>query len=73
MDQTLREMGLYLYGPFLLVSVVWIVCAGWVALTAGKRGYNPFVWFLIGLVVSPLLTLVLLALITPRRGPHGPG
>ncbi|HEY7941073.1 MAG TPA: hypothetical protein VID25_03935 [Candidatus Limnocylindrales bacterium] len=61
-----------LYGPFWLLSSVWIVLAGGVALLAGRRGLNPFLWFVVGLVASPLATLILLALITPRGGGHPP-
>jgi hypothetical protein len=61
-----------LYGPLWLISTVWIVVAGTVALLAARRGYNPFLWFVVGLVASPAVTLVLLALITPRRGGQPP-
>ena len=58
-----------LYGPLWLVSTVWIVVAGTVALLAATRGYNPFLWFVVGLVASPVATLILLALITQKRTP----
>lgn len=66
MNDVVRTLDLY--GPLWLVATVWIVVAGTVALVAGRRGYNPFVWFVVGLVASPVVTLLLLALITPRRG-----
>lgn len=72
MDELLRALGVYLYGPLWLVIVPWIALAGWVALTAGRRGYNQYVWFLVSLIVSPVVTVTLLALFTPRDGPHRP-
>jgi len=67
------ERMLDLYGPLWIVMVVWIGFAGAVALAAGRRGYNQYVWFFGCLVLSPLVGFVLLALLTPRRGgPHRP-
>lgn len=61
-----------LYGPLWLITAAWVVLAGTVALLAGRRGYNPNIWVLVGLVASPVVTLILLALITPRRGGQPP-
>ena len=60
------------FGPVWLIAAVWISFAGTVALVAGRRGYNQFVWFFFSLLTSPLAGLVLLLLITPRQGPHRP-
>lgn len=51
-------------------AVAWVIGACLVGVTAGKRGYSPVVWGVFSLFVSPVVGVVLLALITPRRGPR---
>ena len=51
-------------------AVAWVVGAWLVGVTAGKRGYSPVVWGVFSLFVSPVVGVVLLALVTPRRGPR---
>jgi uncharacterized membrane protein YhdT len=55
---------------YIAFAVAWVVGAWLVGVTAGKRGYNPVVWGVFSLFVSPVVGVVLLALITPRRGPR---
>jgi hypothetical protein len=46
-----------------------VVVGAWlVGVAAGKRGYNPVVWGVVSLFVSPVVGVVLLALVTPRAG-----
>ena len=67
------ERMLDLYGPLWIMMTLWIGLAGAVAIAAGRRGYNQYIWFLGCLVLSPLIGFVLLALLTPGRGgPHRP-
>lgn len=56
-----------LYIPF---AVAWVVGAWLVGVTAGRRGYSPVVWGVFSLFVSPVVGMILLALVTPRRGPR---
>lgn len=60
------------YGPVALMGVLWCALAGLVGLSAGRRGYNAFVWFLASLLISPIAGLVLLVLVTPSGGPRRP-
>ena len=62
------ERVLDLYGPLWITMILWIGLAGAVAITAGRRGYNQYIWFLGCMVLSPLVGFVLLALLTPGRG-----
>lgn len=69
------ERMLDLYGPLWIMMILWIGLAGAVAIAAGRRGYNEYIWFLGCLVLSPLIGVlspligfVLLALLTPGRG-----
>jgi uncharacterized membrane protein YhdT len=55
---------------YIAFAVAWVVGAWLVGVTAGTRGYNPVVWGVFSLFVSPVVGVVLLALITPRRGPR---
>ncbi|MEI7742954.1 MAG: hypothetical protein WCK58_04280 [Chloroflexota bacterium] len=55
---------------YIAFAVAWVVGAGLVGVTAGNRGYSALAWGLFALVVSPVVGVVLLALITPRRGPR---
>jgi uncharacterized membrane protein YhdT len=55
---------------YLAFAVAWVVGAWLVGVTAGKRGYNPVLWGVVSLFVSPVVGMVLLALITPSRGPR---
>jgi hypothetical protein len=67
------ERTLDLYGPLSLYASAWIALAGLVALAAGRRGYNPYVWFLGCIVLSPVVGFALLALLSfMRGGPHRP-
>jgi uncharacterized membrane protein YhdT len=50
--------------------LAWVVGAYLVGVTAGHRGFNPVVWGLVSLVISPFIGIVLLALVTPRTGPR---
>lgn len=56
-----------LYIPF---AVAWVVGAWLVGVTAGRRGYSPVVWGVFSLFVSPVVGMILLALVTPGRGPR---
>jgi urea transporter len=55
---------------YIALAVAWVVGASLVGVTAGKRGYNPVLWGVVSLFVSPVVGMVLLALITPSRGPR---
>ncbi len=55
---------------YLAFAVAWVVGAWLVGVTAGKRGFGPTVWGVFSLVVSPVVGMVLLALVTPRHGPR---
>jgi len=50
--------------------LAWLVGAYLVGVTAGHRGFNPLVWGLVSLVISPYIGMILLALVTPRAGPR---
>lgn len=54
---------------YIAFAVAWVVGAWLVGVTAGKRGYSPVLWGVFSLFVSPVVGVVLLALITPKRGP----
>ena len=55
---------------YIAFAVAWVVGAWLVGVTAGRRGYSSLVWGVSSLFVSPVLGMVLLALVTPRRGPR---
>jgi len=55
---------------YIAFAVAWVVGAWLVGVTAGKRGYSPVLWGVVSLFVSPVVGMVLLALITPSRGPR---
>jgi uncharacterized membrane protein YhdT len=55
---------------YMAFAVAWVVGAWLVGVTAGNRGYSPVVWGVFSLFVSPVVGVVLLALVTPRRGPR---
>ncbi len=50
--------------------LAWVVGAYLVGVTAGHRGFNPLVWGLVSLAISPFVGIVLLTLVTPRDGPR---
>jgi uncharacterized membrane protein YhdT len=50
--------------------LAWVVGAYLVCVTAGHRGFNPLVWGLVSLAISPFVGIVLLTLVTPRTGPR---
>jgi uncharacterized membrane protein YhdT len=50
--------------------LAWVVGAYLVGVTAGHRGFNPLVWGLVSLAISPFVGIVLLTLVTPRTGPR---
>jgi predicted branched-subunit amino acid permease len=50
--------------------LAWVVGAYLVGVTAGHRDFNPLVWGLVSLVISPFIGIVLLTLVTPRTGPR---
>lgn len=62
------ERMLGLYGPFWISMILWIGLAGAVAIAAGRRGFNQYIWFFGCLVLSPVVGFVLLALLTPGSG-----
>ena len=67
------ERTLNLYGPLWITMILWIGLAGAVAMAAGRRGYNQYVWFLGCIVISPVVGFVLLTLLTfGRGGPRRP-
>ncbi len=55
---------------YIAFAVAWVVGSWLVGVTAGKRGFNAVLWGVFSLFVSPVLGIVLLALITPTRGPR---
>ena len=55
---------------YVVFAVAWVIGAWLVGVTAGKRGYSPVMWGVFSLFVSPVVGIVLLALITPTRGPR---
>ena len=55
---------------YVAFAAGWVVGAYLVGLTAGKRGFSPMVWGLFSLIASPVVGMVLLALVTPRDGPR---
>ena len=63
-------MGNILAIDYIAFAVAWILGAWLVGVTADKRGYSPVVWGVFSLFVSPVVGVVLLALVTPRRGPR---
>ena len=63
-------LGTILAIDYIAFAVAWVVGAWLVGVTAGKRGYSPVVWGVFSLFVSPVVGVVLLALVTPRRGPR---
>jgi hypothetical protein len=70
MDDIFRTLAVF--GPGALCMVAWITAAGLLGLVAGRRGYHPVVWFVFGLIASPLAAAFLLLLITPlNRRPPG--
>ena len=64
---TVNVVGASIYIAF---AVAWVMGAWLVGVTAGKRGFNPVLWGVVSLFVSPVVGIVLLALITPSRGPR---
>jgi hypothetical protein len=52
-----------------LVLVGWAIAAGIVAVAADARGRSAFGWFLISLVISPLLGLILVLVMKNQRSP----
>ena len=50
--------------------LAWVVGAYLVGVTAGHRGFNPAVWGLVSLAISPFIGIVLLTLVTPGTGPR---
>ena len=52
----------------------WLVFGLVVAMAARERGHNPATWFLVAVLISPLVALILLALSKPGEGipGHGP-
>jgi hypothetical protein len=50
--------------------VAWVVGAWLVGVTAGHRGFNPLVWGLVSLAISPFIGIVLLTMVTPGAGPR---
>jgi hypothetical protein len=59
---------LFAAGAGLAFIAFWFGLAVWIGLTAERRGYNALIWFGFAIFATPLLALVLLALITPRGG-----
>lgn len=55
---------------YVAFAVAWVVGAWLVGVTAGNRGFNPVLWSVFSLFVSPVVGMVLLALVTPSRGPR---
>ncbi len=55
---------------YMAFAVAWVIGAWLVGVTAGKRGFSPVTWGVVSLFVSPVVGVVLLALVTPRRGPR---
>lgn len=51
---------------------IWVIFAIVVAVAAAGRGRNPFGWFILACVISPLLAVILLALTPSRREVGGP-
>jgi len=45
----------------------WIICSVLVAVFASSRNRSGFGWFLLSLFISPLITLIFLAIL-PKRG-----
>ena len=63
-------LGTILAIDYIAFAVAWVIGAWLVGVTAGKRGYNPVIWGVFSLFASPVVGVVLLALVTPRRGPR---
>ena len=57
---------------FVIPSLIWVGFAVWIGSTAERRGYSGLLWFGLAIFTTPVIALVLLALITPRQGPHRP-
>ena len=53
----------------LLVFFAWFGLTVWVGLTADRRGYSGLLWYGLGVLLSPIVSLALLALITKRGDP----
>jgi hypothetical protein len=51
--------------------VLWLIFAVVVAVAANARGRNPLGWFVLSSVISPLLAVILLALMPSRREAGG--
>ena len=49
----------------LLIGAAWLVTGVVLALIMGRRGYDPFVWWLLGTLLGPVA--VVLALVSTRR------
>jgi hypothetical protein len=60
--------------PLLVIipSLLWVAFAVWIGLTAERRGYSGLLWFGLAIFTTPIVALVLLALITPRQGQRRP-
>jgi hypothetical protein len=52
--------------------IIWGIFAIIVAVAAAGRGRNPVGWFILACVISPLLAIILLALMPSRREAGGP-
>jgi len=50
------------------VFAIWLIFAVIVGIGASGRGRSGFGWFLLAVVISPLLAVVLLFLLPPRKG-----
>lgn len=51
---------------YMAFAVAWVVGAWLVGVTAGQRGFSPVAWGVASLFMSPVVGVVLLALVTPR-------
>ena len=70
MDQTGTDLlaGIYVNGLVLGVLVAWLVLAAVVGAAAHSRGRNGAGWFLLAILISPLLALLAVALMAPGGG-----
>ncbi|MEP9398745.1 hypothetical protein [Mesorhizobium sp. KR2-14] len=42
----------------MVFLALWIICAGVTVVISSSKGYNAFIWFLIGILLGPVALLL---------------